>query len=180
MKITNTKLPGVLIIEPAVFTDERGFFKELFQAERYKNLGVLPEFVQDNYSRSQKGVLRGLHFQLKKPQGKLVSCLSGAIFDVVVDIEPMSETFGQHIALELTAGNHKQLWVPPGYAHGFCVLSAVAEFHYKCTDYYDPNEESGLIWNDATVAIPWPVENPRVSGKDAILPSLLELKGLSK
>jgi len=175
MKVTETKLAGVLIIEPKVFGDSRGFFKETFQAERYREAGIEYTFVQDNYSRSQKGVLRGLHFQITKPQGKLVSCPKGAVFDVAVDIDPNSTTYGQYVGVELTGENHKQMWVPPGYAHGFCVLSETADFQYKCTDYYDPNDEGGVIWNDPDVAIEWPVAHPSLSSKDALLPSLKEL-----
>ena len=175
MKITETKLAGLLIIELKVFGDARGFFKETFQAERYREAGIEHKFVQDNYSRSQKGVLRGLHFQLTKPQGKLVSCPKGAVFDVAVDIDPESTTYGQYVGVELTEENHKQLWVPPGYAHGFCVLSETADFQYKCTDYYDPSDEGGVIWNDPDVAIEWPISDPSLSNKDAILPTLKEL-----
>ena len=175
MKITETKLPEVLIIEPKVFGDSRGFFKETFQAERYREAGIRYTFVQDNYSRSQKGVLRGLHFQITKPQGKLVYCPKGAIFDVVVDIDPESSTYGQYVGIELSEENHKQLWVPPGYAHGFCVLSETADFQYKCTDYYDPSDEGGIIWNDREITIEWPITNPALSSKDWNLPTLAEL-----
>jgi len=175
MKVTETKLAGMLIIEPKVFGDARGFFKETFQAERYQEAGIEYTFVQDNYSRSQKGVLRGLHFQITKPQGKLVSCPKGAVFDVAVDIDPESTTYGQYVGVELTEENHKQLWVPPGYAHGFCVLSETADFQYKCTDYYDPSDEGGVIWNDPDVAIEWPIAHPSLSSKDALLPVLAEL-----
>jgi len=175
MNVTETKLAGVLIFEPKVFGDSRGFFKETFQAERYREAGIEYTFVQDNYSRSQKGVLRGLHFQITKPQGKLVSCPKGAVFDVAVDIDPNSTTYGQYVGVELTEENHKQLWVPPGYAHGFCVLSETADFQYKCTDYYDPSDEGGVIWNDPDVAIEWPIANPSLSSKDALLPTLKEL-----
>jgi len=175
MKVTETQLAGVLIIEPKVFGDSRGFFKETFQAERYREAGIECTFVQDNYSRSQKGVLRGLHFQITKPQGKLVSCPKGAVFDVAVDIDPESTTYGQYVGVELTEENHKQLWVPPGYAHGFCVLSETADFQYKCTDYYDPSDEGGVIWNDPDVAIEWPIAHPSLSSKDALLPTLAEL-----
>jgi len=175
MKITETKLAGVLIIEPLVFGDSRGFVKETFQAERYREAGIEYTFVQDNYSRSQKGVLRGLHCQITKPQGKLVSCPKGAVFDVAVDIDPESTTYGQYVGVELTEDNHKQLWVPPGYAHGFCVLSETADFQYKCTDYYDPSDEGGVIWNDPDVAIEWPITHPSLSNKDMLLPSLKEL-----
>lgn len=175
MKVTDTKLAGVLIIEPKIFGDARGFFKETFQAERYREAGIEGTFVQDNYSRSQKGVLRGLHFQITKPQGKLVSCPKGAIFDVAVDIDPESTTYGQYVSVELTEENHKQLWIPPGYAHGFCVLSETADFDYKCTDYYRPSDEGGVIWDDPDVAIEWPIANPSLSSKDALLPRLADL-----
>ena len=179
MKVIETKLPGVLIIEPKVFGDARGFFKETFQAERYQEAGIEYEFVQDNHSRSQKGVLRGLHFQITKPQGKLVSCSQGAVFDVAVDVNPESATFGQYVGIELTEDNHHQFWVPPGYAHGFCVLTDTADFQYKCTDYYDPSDEGGLIWNDSDVAIDWPMDQPLLSDKDAKLPTLKELANQS-
>jgi len=175
MNVTETQLAGLLIIEPKVFGDARGFFKETFQAERYREAGIEYTFVQDNYSRSQKGVLRGLHFQITKPQGKLVSCPKGAVFDVAVDIDPESTTYGQYVGVELTEENHKQLWVPPGYAHGFCVLSETADFEYKCTDYYDPSDEGGVIWNDPDVAIDWPIDQPLLSDKDSKLPTLKEL-----
>ena len=175
MNVTETKLAGVLIIEPKVFGDARGFFKEAFQVERYREAGIEYTFVQDNYSRSQKGVLRGLHFQITKPQGKLVSCPKGAVYDVVLDIDPESTTYGQYVGVELTEESHKQLWVPPGYAHGFCVLSETADFQYKCTDYYDPSDEGGVIWNDPDMAIEWPIANPSLSSKDALLPTLKEL-----
>jgi len=175
MNVTETKLAGVLIIEPKVFGDSRGFFKETFQVERYREAGIEYIFVQDNYSRSQKGVLRGLHFQITKPQGKLVSCSKGAVFDVAVDIDPESTTYGQYVGVELTEDNHKQLWVPPGYAHGFCVLSETADFQYKCTDYYDSSDEGGVIWNDPDLAIEWPITHPSLSSKDALLPTLAEL-----
>ena len=175
MKVIETKLPGVLIIEPKLFGDSRGFFKEIFQAQRYREAGIEYDFVQDNHSRSQKGVLRGLHFQISKPQGKLVSCSQGAVFDVAVDVDPTSATFGHYVGIELTEDNHHQFWVPPGYAHGFCVLTDTADFQYKCTDYYDPSDEGGLIWNDPDVAIEWPINQPLLSDKDAKLPSLKEL-----
>jgi len=179
MKVTETKLPSVLIIEPKVFGDSRGFFKETFQAERYREAGIEYDFVQDNHSRSQKGVLRGLHFQITKPQGKLVSCSQGAVFDVAVDVDPLSATFGQYVGIELTEDNHRQFWVPPGYAHGFCVLTDTADFQYKCTDYYDSSDEGGLIWNDPDVAIDWPIDQPLLSDKDAKLPTLKELANQS-
>ena len=176
MQITETKLAGVLIIEPKVFGDQRGFFKETFQLERYKEAGIDLPFVQDNHSRSQKGVLRGLHLQKTRPQGKLVSCSAGAVFDVAVDVNPESLTFGQYVGLELSADNHKQLWIPPGYAHGFCVLTETADFQYKCTDLYFPEDEGGLIWNDPDVDIEWPIKKPLLSDKDLKLPTLAEIK----
>ena len=179
MKVTETRLPGVLIIEPKVFGDHRGFFKETFQTERYAELGIDLPFVQDNHSRSQKGVLRGLHFQINRPQGKLVSCSRGAVYDVAVDVNPSSSTFGQYVGVELTEDNHTQLWIPPGYAHGFCVLSDVADFQYKCTDLYYPDDEGGIIWNDPEVGIEWPIRNPLLSEKDLKLSSLREVAGRS-
>jgi dTDP-4-dehydrorhamnose 3,5-epimerase len=168
MKVIETHLEGVLIIEPDVFGDHRGFFLESYQKKRYQQAGINFDFVQDNHSRSSHGVLRGLHFQIKKPQGKLVSCTRGVVFDVAVDINPKSPTCGQYVGIELSEENHKQLWIPPGFAHGFCVISDFADFHYKCTDYYDPDDEGGLIWNDPDIAIDWPIIQPKLSPKDLI------------
>lgn len=176
MKITTTALPGVLIIEPKAFGDARGFFLETFQSKRYASAGITLPFVQDNHSRSQRGVLRGLHFQRTRPQGKLISVSRGSVFDVTVDINPLSATFGQYVGIELNDDNHRQLWIPPGYAHGFCVLSEVADFQYKCTDFYDPADEIGLIWNDPDVNIAWPIHTPLLSEKDQKLPYLRDLK----
>ena len=167
MKITKTKLNDCFIIEPKIFGDERGFFLETFQAKRYKEqLGIDLEFVQDNYSRSSKNVLRGLHFQKTKPQGKLVRVVKGEVYDVAVDLRKESTSFGQWEAVVLNEENKKQLWVPPGFAHGFLVISEVADFEYKCTDYYDPSDEGSIIWNDADLNIDWPVEAPVLSAKD--------------
>jgi dTDP-4-dehydrorhamnose 3,5-epimerase len=177
MNVIQTQLPGVLIIEPKVFGDERGFFVECYQEPRYRDAGIELPFVQDNHSRSQYGVLRGLHFQRNRPQGKLVRVTRGAVYDVAVDIDPESATCGEYVGVELTADNHLQLWIPPGYAHGFCVLSDVADFQYKCTDLYFPEEEGGLIWNDPDVNIPWPLETPKLSEKDLRNPSLRTLLG---
>jgi len=177
MNVIQTHLPGVLIIEPKVFGDERGFFVECYQEPRYRDVGIEMPFVQDNHSRSQYGVLRGLHFQRNRPQGKLVRVTRGAVYDVAVDINPASPTCGEFVGVELTADNHLQLWIPPGYAHGFCVLSDTADFQYKCTDVYYPEEEGGLIWNDPDVNIPWPVETPKLSEKDLRNPSLRTLLG---
>ncbi|MCY1352467.1 dTDP-4-dehydrorhamnose 3,5-epimerase [compost metagenome] len=175
MKVIETALPRVLIIEPKVFGDTRGFFLESFHVERYRDAGIDLPFVQDNHSRSPRGVLRGLHFQRTRPQGKLVSVSRGAVYDVAVDINPESPTCGQFVGVELSDDNHHQLWIPPGYAHGFCVLSEVADFQYKCTDLYFPADEGGLIWNDPDVNIPWPVTEPLLSEKDKLNPSLREL-----
>lgn len=177
MNVIETRLPGVLIIEPKVFGDARGFFLETFQVERYREAGIDLPFVQDNHSRSQRGVLRGLHFQRSRPQGKLVSVSRGAVYDVAVDINPDSPTCGQYVGVELNDDNHRQLWVPPGYAHGFCVLSEVADFQYKCTDLYFPQDEGGLLWNDPDVGIDWPVSEPLLSAKDQCNPTLRQLLG---
>lgn len=176
MNVIETALPGVLIIEPKAFGDHRGFFLETFQVERYREAGITLPFVQDNHSRSQRGVLRGLHFQKTRPQGKLVSVSRGAVYDVAVDIDPASATYGRFVGVELNDDNHRQMWVPPGYAHGFCVLSEVADFQYKCTDFYFPADEGGLLWNDPDVGIPWPITEPQLSAKDANNPRLRDLK----
>lgn len=166
-------MPGVCIIEPRVFSDARGFFLETFQVERYREeAGITLPFVQDNHSRSCQGVLRGLHFQRRQPQGKLVSVSRGAVLDVAVDIDPTSPTFGRHCAVELSDDNHRQLWIAPGYAHGFCVLSPLADLHYKCTAPYDPADEGGVLWSDPHLAIPWPIDKPLLSVRDAGLPTL--------
>lgn len=176
MKVTQTKLDGVVIIEPKVFGDDRGFFLESFQADRYRELaGIEQAFIQDNHSRSTKGVLRGLHFQVTNPQGKLVRVVQGEVYDVAVDVNPESPTYGQYEGVILSETNKRQFWVPPGYAHGFVVLSDTADFEYKCTEYYDPSDEGGIIWNDPKVGIDWPLKNPVLSAKDAILPTLDEL-----
>jgi dTDP-4-dehydrorhamnose 3,5-epimerase len=167
VKVTETILPGVVIIEPKLFGDDRGFFVESFSAERYQEqAGISLPFVQDNRSRSQRGVLRGLHFQKLHPQGKLVSVTQGSVFDVAVDIDPKSSTFSEYVGVELSDKNHLQLYVPPGYAHGFCVLSETADFFYKCTDYYHPEDEGSLAWNCPTIAIDWPIKEPKLSDKD--------------
>ena len=175
MNVIETALPGVLIIEPKAFGDHRGFFLETFQVERYREAGITLPFVQDNHSRSQRGVLRGLHFQRTRPQGKLVSVSRGAVYDVAVDIDPASATYGQFVGVELNDDNHRQMWIPPGYAHGFCVLSEVADFQYKCTDFYFPADEGGLLWNDPDVGIPWPITEPQLSAKDIDNPRLRDL-----
>lgn len=175
VKVTETHLPGVLVIEQVVHGDDRGFFKETYQERIYRDIGINFSFVQDNYSRSSGGVLRGLHFQKTKPQGKLVTCPRGSVFDVAVDVNPDSTTFGQWFGVELSESNHLQLWIPPGYAHGFCVLSEYADFAYKCTDFYDQQDESGVHWNDPQLSIDWPIVNPIVSFKDSRLGTLAEV-----
>ena len=175
MQIEETALPGVVVIRPDVFRDDRGFFLESYQGERYAALGH--DFVQDNHSRSRRGVLRGLHFQERSPQGKLVRVARGKVFDVAVDIEPSSPTFRQHVAVELDDETHAQFFIPPGYAHGFCVLSEVADFEYKCTTYYDADDGQGVLWNDPAFGIRWPVDDPAVSAADARNPTLDEYLG---
>lgn len=168
MKVIDTNIPEVKIIEPRVFGDDRGFFLETFQSERYKTeVGIEQDFVQDNHSRSSKGVLRGLHFQKNKPQGKLVRVVRGEVFDVAVDIRPGSPTYGQWEGVILSEHNKKQFWIPPGFAHGFVVLSDTADFEYKCTDFYDPTDEGSIRWNDPDLGIEWPYLDPILSDKDA-------------
>ena len=177
MKISHSKLKGCVIIEPRVFGDERGFFLETFQAVRYEQeAGIDLPFVQDNHSRSAKGVLRGLHFQKTKPQGKLVRVVRGEVYDVAVDIRKGSATFGEWEGIILSEDNKRQLWVPPGFAHGFVVLSDFADFEYKCTDYYDPSDEGSILWSDPDLNIPWPIANPVLSTKDESAKRLVDLR----
>ncbi len=166
MQVTQIGIPGVLLMEPKVFRDPRGFFVELHRADRYAEAGLTERFVQDNYSRSVRGTLRGLHFQEPRAQGKLVMVLEGAVYDVVVDIRKGSPTFGRWYGIELSSENFRQVYIPPGCAHGFCVTSDSAAFLYKCTEYYQPADERGVIWNDPALAIPWPVTSPILSSKD--------------
>ena len=164
------RIPDVILIEPEVFDDERGFFIESYQKERFATAGISYEFVQDNHSRSMQGVLRGLHYQIKKPQGKLIRVVAGEIFDVAVDLRKASATFGQWVEAYLSAENKKQIWVPPGFAHGFYVISEYAEVLYKATDYYAPQWERSILWNDPRIGIQWPLingEQPNLSIKDA-------------
>ena len=173
MKVAPTALPGVVIIEPQVFEDKRGFVFESFHAARYGAAGLPERFVQDNHARSQPGTLRGLHYQLRQPQGKLIRVIAGAVFDVAVDIRRGSPTFARWVGVELSAANKRQLFIPPGFAHGYCVSSPEAsEVEYKCTAYYAPDDERGLAWNDPTIAIAWPVTTPVISDKDKVLPRL--------
>lgn len=177
MKIVKTKLQDCLIIEPTIFGDERGFFLESFNVRRYADLaGIHLSFVQDNHSRSSAGVLRGLHFQILKPQGKLVRVVRGEVFDVAVDLRRESKTFGQWDSVILSETNRKQFWIPPGFAHGFLVLSEIADFEYKCTEYYNPDDEGCLLWSDPQLNIDWPLRSPVLSEKDACAQSLSELK----
>ena len=175
MRIEKTNLLGVLIVDPEVYKDHRGEFREIHNLSRYADAGISTDFKQDNFSRSKKGVLRGLHFQKTKPQGKLVTCLNGSVFDVVADINPRSSTFRQVFTITLSGDNNLQLWIPPGYAHGFFVTSGEADFYYKCTSYYDPADESGVIWNDPDLNIDWPCTAPILSEKDGDLPTLKKL-----
>ncbi|MFQ0972093.1 dTDP-4-dehydrorhamnose 3,5-epimerase [Gilliamella sp. ESL0232] len=176
MEVISTNIADVKIIKPKVFGDERGFFLETFEQKRYQEmLGIELNFVQDNHSRSQKDVLRGLHFQKENPQGKLVRVVRGEVFDVAVDIRKYSPTYGKWVGVTLTEENKTQLWIPPGLAHGFAVLSDIADFEYKCTNYYDPKSEGCLLWNDPTVNISWPISNPLLSAKDKLGKKLQEL-----
>jgi len=177
MNVIKTPLDGLLVLEPRVFGDDRGFFFESFNAKRFAELtGITAEFVQDNHSRSAKGVLRGLHYQIQQAQGKLVRASAGAVFDVAVDIRKSSPTFGQWYGCELSAENKRQLWIPPGFAHGFVTLSDGAEFLYKTTDYWAPEHERAILWNDPAIGIQWPALDaaPLLSGKDQVAKLLAE------
>lgn len=169
MKVIPTAIPDVLILEPKVFGDARGFFFESFNLRAFQAAtGLAPNFVQDNHSRSSKNILRGLHYQLTKPQGKLVRVVRGAVFDVAVDMRASSPTFGKHVACELSEDNHRQIWIPAGFAHGFLTLTDSADFIYKTTDYYAPEDEHCVMWNDATLNIAWPLSGaPRISERDS-------------
>lgn len=176
MKVKATPLKDCVIIEPKVFGDERGFFLETFQFERYRELaGITEPFVQDNHSRSAHGVLRGLHFQKSKPQGKLVRVVRGEVFDVAVDLRPDSPSFGKWFGVTLSEKNFLQLWVPPGFAHGFQVISETADFEYKCTEYYYPEDECSIRWDDPSLQIDWPIEQPVLSQKDSAALYLSEI-----
>lgn len=167
MKVSKCHLDGILLIEPAIYADDRGFFLESFEQERYLELGITEEFVQDNHSRSRKNVLRGLHFTRNKPQAQIVTVMRGRIFDVVVDIRKDSPTFGKWFGTELSDEGPRQIYMAQGFAHGFCVLSDIADLHYKVSHRYDPNDEGGLIWNDREVKIDWPIKDPVISERDA-------------
>ena len=173
MNVIETPLPGVLVLEPKVFGDARGFFLESWNRAVFTGLGLDLDFVQDNHSRSAKGVLRGLHYQIDEPQGKLVRAVSGAVFDVAVDVRRSSTHFGQWFGCELSAENHRMMWIPPGFAHGFLVLSESADFLYKATAYYAPQSDRGIRWNDPRIGVQWPLEGaPVLSAKDQIQPLL--------
>ncbi len=175
MKFTPLALPEVILVEPDVHRDARGFFLETYHVEKYRAGGIPGPFVQDNHSRSVRGTLRGLHAQHRRPQGKLVRAVEGEMFDVAVDIRRGSPGFGRWVGVRLSGENFRQLYVPPGFAHGFCVLSDVVHVEYKCTDFYDPGDEIGLAWNDGDVGIEWPVSDPVISEKDRRLPPLRSL-----
>jgi len=175
MEIHSTKFNEVVVISPRIFQDPRGYFFETFQSERYKENGITCDFVQDNLSCSQKDTLRGLHYQHPCGQAKLVSVVRGEVLDVVVDVRKGSPTFGQWEAVRLSAENHRQLFVPTGFAHGFCVLSEDALFTYKCSDYYAPDAEHGIAWDDPDIGIAWPIERPLLSEKDAFYPRLRDM-----
>lgn len=175
MRLVATTLPGVVVIEPDVHRDGRGFFLETYRADKYRAAGIEAPFVQDNHSRSVERTVRGLHLQLRHPQGKLVRVIAGSIYDVAVDVRRGSPTFGSWFGVALSADNFLQCYVPPGFAHGFCVTSAVAEVEYKCTDVYDPASEIGIAWNDPALGIPWPVADPILSARDQANPRLADV-----
>ena len=178
MNVIETDIPEVLIIEPKIFGDQRGFFVETYQLRRYAEFGISRPFVQDNMSRSSYGVLRGLHLQNPSPQGKLVSVVRGRVLDVAVDVRIGSPNFRRYVALELSEDNHRQLWVPRGFAHGFVVLSETADFFYKCDDLYSPKDEIVVRWDDPAIGINWGVTNPTLSARDAAAPRLADVKNL--
>jgi dTDP-4-dehydrorhamnose 3,5-epimerase len=179
LNISETSLPGVLLIEPKVFGDDRGFFMETYRAGMFRSIGVEdPIFVQDNHSRSARGVLRGLHYQEPNAQGKLVRCTRGAIFDVAVDIRRGSPSFGHWFGLDLSDANKRMLWIPPGFAHGFCALEDESDLIYKCTRLYDAASDRSIVWNDPAIGIEWPIAEPVLSGKDANAPRLADAAAL--
>lgn len=175
MNVITTPLDGLVLIEPNCFQDARGYFVEMYQDLRYREAGISDHFVQDNQSRSVKGVLRGLHFQVRRPQAKLVTVMRGTIFDVGVDVRPASPTFGQWFGAELSDAGPRQLYMAPGFAHGFCVLSDWADVHYKVSTHYDPTDEAGLRWNDPDVGIAWPIEAPQLAPRDEAYPVLRDI-----
>ena len=176
MKVIKTDLPEVLVLEPKVFGDDRGFFLETYHRQRYRDAGVDVDFVQDNHSKSAQGVLRGTLRRVAPPQAMLVWCIRGKIYDVAVDVRPASPNFGKWTGVELDSENKRQIYVPAGFAHGFCALSEGVEIIYKCSDLYDPSDEGGVIWNDPAIGIRWPISEPSLSKKDAVLPPLAAAK----
>jgi dTDP-4-dehydrorhamnose 3,5-epimerase len=175
--IRETPLPGVLVFEPRVFRDDRGFFLETFREDHLRHAGISASLVQDNHSRSVRDTVRALHFQTSPGQPKLVRCARGSVFDVVVDLRKSSATFGRHFSLELSDENHRQLWIPVGFAHGFCVTSDVADFVYRCGSYYDPETERGILWNSPELGIEWPTDSPLLSDRDLSNPTFSEYPG---
>lgn len=175
MKITQTPFEGLLVIEPHCFQDERGFFLESYQSAHYRAAGIADQFIQDNQSRSAKDVLRGLHFQVRRPQAQIVTVMRGHVFDVTVDLRPASSTYGQWFGIELSDKGPRQLYMAPGFAHGFCVLSDWSDLHYKVSQYYDSHDEGGLLWNDPDVGIHWPIDVPQITPRDAAYPRLRDL-----
>ena len=175
IKVKKTPLEGFLIVELQTFKDDRGFFLETFQEKSYKKVGIMDRFVQDNQSRSSKGVLRGMHFQVKRPQAQIVTVMRGCIFDVGVDLRQNSSTFGQWYGVELNDNGQRQVYMAPGIAHGFCVLSDLADLHYKVSRFYDPDDECGMVWNDPEVNIEWPSVTPLIHQRDATYQSLSQL-----
>lgn len=175
MEAELTPLEGVIIIKPDIYKDDRGFFTETYSKDKYYSLGIREEFVQDNYSRSKKNTLRGLHYQINKPQGKLVRVINGRVLDVAGDVRQDSKTFGQYFSVFLDDVNFYQLYMPPGIAHGFCVVSEFADFEYKCTNFYSPKNERGVLWSDSDININWPVANPIVSSKDLTFNQLKDI-----
>jgi len=180
LKVTETSLRGVLLIEPTVHGDDRGFFMETYHLAKFRDAGIAETFVQDNHSRSARGVVRGLHYQEPNPQGKLVRCTRGALFDVAVDIRSGSPQFGAWFGAELSEENRLMLWIPPGFAHGFCALSDVADLVYKCTQLYDAAADRSVVWNDPAIGIKWPVSSPVLSAKDAAAPTLAAAPALPR
>ncbi len=180
MNVIETLLPGVLILEPKVWADWRGTFMETYHAQRFRDMGIDLPFVQDNHSRSARGVLRGLHYQEPNAQGKLVRCTAGVLFDVAVDVRAGSPQFGKWVGVELSEQNKRMLWAPPGFAHGFCALTDGADLLYKCTAFYDPENDRSILWNDPDLAIDWPIAAPLLSPKDAAAPRLKDAQVLPK
>lgn len=179
MKVKKFPIPGVLLFELEFYEDGRGLFLETFQKKRYEKLGIKEKFVQDNRSVSEKNVLRGLHYQIKKPIGQLIYVARGSIFDIGVDLRRSSPTFGQYVSFNLKEEDHQQVYLPPGIAHGFCTFDEVNEIHYKCTEYYFPDDEGGLNWQDDTLNINWPIENPKIKERDANFPFLKDINELN-